>query len=74
MRAQRAGWKSPTELQQTYMQDLAALDWRQASQFAAAQAIGTSLFWRGGVLVLVSSMLHGMSSSMLLAFEYCRAA
>ena len=55
------GWTPPRNLQQTYLQDFAALDLSQASQFAAAQALGSSVVWRGSVLLLVSSALHGMS-------------
>lgn len=52
----------PEETRQTYMRELAALDLKQASQFAAMQAIGTSLVWRGIVLVLVHTILQGMRS------------
>lgn len=53
------GWTPPTELQQINLKAFAAMDLGQASQFAAAQALGTSTVWRGGVLLLVSSALHG---------------
>ena len=71
------GWTPPMEMQQAYLKAFAALDLRQASQFAAAQALGTSLVWRGGVLVLVSSLLRGMSlpyagKARLAAGQSCR--
>lgn len=50
------------ETRQTYRRELAALDLKQASQFAAMQAIGTSLVWRGIFLVLLHTMLQGMRS------------
>ncbi|KAL3143529.1 hypothetical protein ABBQ38_002328 [Trebouxia sp. C0009 RCD-2024] len=53
------GWTPAAESQQTYMRELAALDLKQASQFAAFQAFSTSLIWRGIVLVLVYTALHG---------------
>lgn len=56
------GWTPLTQIRQAYADDLAALDLRQAAQFAAAQAFKSSIFWRGVVLVLVHSVLHGMAS------------
>ncbi|KAL3133978.1 hypothetical protein ABBQ32_008419 [Trebouxia sp. C0010 RCD-2024] len=53
------GWTPARDTQQTYMRELAALDLKQASQFAAFQAFSTSLIWRGIVLVLVYTALHG---------------
>lgn len=72
------GWTPPTEMQQANLKAFAAMDLRQASQFAAAQALGTSIVWRGGVLVLVSSALHGTSlpyaayRALLVACEQCK--
>ena len=74
------GWTPPTELQQTNLKAFAAMDLGQASQFAAAQALGTSTVWRGGVLLLVSSALHGVSfpydgcKALLVASELCTFA
>ena len=48
------------KLQQTKNHEHAALNVRQASHFAAAQAFGTSLVWRGSVLMLVKSAFHEM--------------
>lgn len=48
------------KLQLTKNLEDAALNVRQASQFAAAQAFGTSLVWRGSVLMLVKSAFHEM--------------
>ena len=56
------GWTPARETRQSHMRDLAALDLKQASQFAAFQAFSTSLIWRGIVLVLVYTCLHGTSS------------
>ncbi|KAL3143525.1 hypothetical protein ABBQ38_002326 [Trebouxia sp. C0009 RCD-2024] len=56
------GFTPPTETRQSYMRELAGLDLKQASQFAAVQAFITSLVWRGILLVLVHTVLHGSAT------------